>query len=132
MKTEPIGESSVTEDTFSAREPIKVCMHYADRTDARVMRDATALVEAGFAVTIVDVESDRTRPAEEEIRGVHLKHILMPSYFVPARFKPWFLVKLAMLAIYGTIQLLRVQADIYHAHVERALPAMLHCRALTW
>ncbi len=123
MKTEPIGESSVTEDTFSAREPIKVCMHYADRTDARVMRDATALVEAGFAVTIVDVESDRTRPAEEEIRGVHLKHILMPSYFVPARFKPWFLVKLAMLAIYGTIQLLRVQADIYHAHVERALPA---------
>jgi len=123
MKTKPIVESSVTEDTFSVREPIKVCMHFADRTDARVMRDATALIEAGFAVTIVDVESDRTRPAEEDIGGVHLKHIFMPSYFVPARFKLWFLVKLAMLAIYGTIQLLRVQADIYHAHVERALPA---------
>jgi glycosyltransferase involved in cell wall biosynthesis len=98
-------------------------MHFPYRTDARVMRDATALVEAGFIVTIVDVESDRTRPAEEDIGGVHLKHIFMPSYFVSERFKPWFLVKLVMIMLYGTIQLLRVQTDIYHAHVERALPA---------
>jgi len=87
------------------------------------MRDAITLVEAGFNVTIVDVMSDRTRPAEEDISGVHLKHIFMPSYFVSARFKPWFLVKLVMIMVYGTIQLLQVQADIYHAHVERALPA---------
>src|SRR5258708_9154924 len=125
MKTKPIVESSVTGDTFSVREPIKVCMHLAERarTDARVMRDATALVEAGFAVTIVDVEGDRTRPTEEDLGGVHLKHIFMPSYFVSARFKPWFLVKLAILSMYGTIRLLREKADIYHAHVERALPA---------
>ena len=123
MKTIPGVETSAIEDTCSVRRSIKVCMHYAHRTDARVMRDATALVEAGFMVTIVDVESDRTRPAEEVIGGVHLKHIFMPSYFVPARFKPWFLIKLVMLMVHSTIQLLQVQADIYHAHVERALPA---------
>jgi glycosyltransferase involved in cell wall biosynthesis len=124
MKTIPTVEIPVIEEAFSVRDsPIMVCMHYANRTDARVMRDATALVEAGFNVTIVDFESDRTRPAEEDIGGVHLKHIFMPSYFVSARFKPWFLVKLVMGMIYGAVQLLRVQADIYHAHVERALPA---------
>lgn len=123
MKTKPIVKTSVAKGIYSSGEPIKICMHYAYRTDARIMRDATALVEAGFIVTIVDVESDRTRPAEETFRGVHFKHIFMPSYFVPARFKPWFLIKLVMVAIYGTIELLKVQADIYHAHVERALPA---------
>ena len=123
MKSMLIVEKRKTQDTFSIREPTRVCMHYANRTDARVMRDAITLVEAGFNVTIVDVMSDRTRPAEEDISGVHLKHIFMPSYFVSARFKPWFLVKLVMIMVYGTIQLLQVQADIYHAHVERALPA---------
>ncbi len=123
MKTMPSVETPVIEEVSSVSEPIRVCMHYAHKTDARVMRDAVALVEAGFIVTIVDFESDRTKPAEEDIRGVHFKHIFMPSYFVPARFKPWFLVKLVMVMVYGTMQLLRVQADIYHAHVERALPA---------
>src|SRR2546430_14230552 len=123
MKSMLIVEKRKTQDTFSIREPTRVCMHYANRTDARVMRDAITLVEAGFNVTIVDVVNDRTRPAEEDISGVHLKHIFMPSYFVSARFKPWFLVKLVMIMVYGTIQLLQVQADIYHAHVERALPA---------
>src|SRR5438132_5889182 len=123
MKTMPIVEAPVIEEALSVRDPIRVCMHYAHQTDARVMRDATALVEAGFIVTIVDFASDRTRPAEEDIGGVRFKHIFMPSYFVPAHFKPWFLVKLVMVMIYGIIELLRVEADIYHAHVERALPA---------
>lgn len=120
MKTIAVGETTVTKDT---KPPIRVCMHYAHKTDARVIRDAIALVEAGFIVTIVDFESDRAKPAEEDIRGVHFKHIFMPSYFVSSRFKPWFLVKLVMVMVYGTIQLLREEADIYHAHVERALPA---------
>jgi succinate dehydrogenase hydrophobic anchor subunit len=110
-------------DTFSIRKPIKVCMHFVSRTDPRVMRDATALVEAGYIVTIVDVVSDRTKPAEEDIHGVHFKHIFMPSYFAPAHFKPWFLIKLVIVTIHGIIQLLKVQTDIYHAHVERAIPA---------
>lgn len=93
------------------------------RNDYRVMRDATALVEAGFSVTIIDVESERARPVEEDIDGVHLKHIIAPNWFTPTRFKPWFLAKLVLMIICGAVQLLRTQADIYHAHIEKALPA---------
>ncbi|MDQ2903654.1 MAG: glycosyltransferase family 4 protein [Chloroflexota bacterium] len=126
MQTKPGVVVPVTEDdTFSTRAPIKVCMHVIQRTrtDARILRDATALVEAGCTVTIVDVESDRTRPPEEDMAGIHVKHIFMPSLFVPARFKPWFLVKLLLVVMRGAMQLVKVQADIYHAHVEKALPA---------
>jgi glycosyltransferase involved in cell wall biosynthesis len=87
------------------------------------MLDASALAKAGFMVTVVDFQSDRTRPAEEDIGGVHFKHIFMPGYFTPVRFKPWYLVKLVMMMVYGTIQLLQVHADIYHGHQERALAA---------
>ncbi|HYU76881.1 MAG TPA: glycosyltransferase family 4 protein [Ktedonobacteraceae bacterium] len=109
----------------TAMTPVEVCMLLLNpaRNDYRVMRDATALVEAGFIVTIVDVEGERTRPVEEVIDGVHLQHIFMPSWFISERFKPWFLVKLALLTLLGTVRLLRIPADIYHAHVERALLA---------
>lgn len=123
MKTIPIVDIPATKAASSVRGPIRVCMHYAHYTDPRVMRDAIALVEAGYEVTIVDFEKDRTKPAEEDIHGVHFKHIFMPSYFTPAHFKPWFLVKLVIVTIRGIIQLLKVQTDIYHAHVERAIPA---------
>ena len=100
-------------------------MHLAHRarTDFRVMRDAIALRAAGFDVTIVDVEGDRLRPAKEEIDGVYMKHIIMPSWFVSARFKPWFLIKAAVMFMHGVILLLRTEADIYHAHEEFALTA---------
>lgn len=37
---------------------VKICMHVLGTasTDVRVMREATALVEAGFSVSIVDIE----------------------------------------------------------------------------
>jgi len=54
------------------------------------MRDAAALTESGFVVTIVDVEGERTRPVEEVIDGVHMQHIVMPSWFVSERFSPGF------------------------------------------
>ncbi len=117
---------TTTEDTLYARKtPFKVCMHLVDpaQTDFRVMRDAKTLAEAGFEVTIVDFEEDRSRPAEEEIDGVYIKHIIMPGWFTPARFKPWFLIKLVIMVMRGVIQLLRTETDIYHAHVEKALPA---------
>jgi glycosyltransferase involved in cell wall biosynthesis len=117
-----VVETPITEDAVS---PMKVCMHLAHRarTDFRVMRDAKALVEAGFEVTIVDFEEDLLRSAWEEIDGVYLKHIIMPSWFVSTRFKPWFLMKAAVMFMHGVILLLRTEADIYHAHVEFALPA---------
>ena len=93
------------------------------RTDMRVLREATTLVEAGFAVSIVDLERERTCPAEEEIRGIRMKHIISPGLFVPTRFKPWFLIKFVLTTIRGILRLAQTPADIYHAHEERALPA---------
>lgn len=112
-------------DVVSIPPVSKVCMYMLGtaRADARVMKDATALVAAGFAVTIVDVETERTRPTEEDIHGIHIKHIIMPSWSRPTRFKPWFLVKLMSLLVRGVGQLLRIKADMYHAHVERSFPA---------
>src|SRR5579859_1411576 len=109
----------------TTRAPVRVCMHLLGtaRTDYRVMRDALALTEDGFTVTIVDIESERFRPLKEYIDGVHMKHIIMPSWFISTRFKPWFLVKLAIAFVRSTVLLLGTQADIYHAHVEKGLPA---------
>src|SRR5260221_12799798 len=86
--------------------PIRVCMHVRGvvRTDRRVMREATALVEAGFAVTILDFEDDLTRPVEEDIGDIHVKHIMKPSWLRPTSFIPWRLVKSTMKLIYTTMQ----------------------------
>lgn len=127
MKTLPHVAALAAKDTISAREPlkVKVCMHLTDVAydDYRVMRDATALVEAGFEVSIVDIIDERARPVEENIVSVCMKHVLMPSLFIPTRFKPWFLVKSAQMIIRSAIRLIHTSADIYHAHNVKALPA---------
>ena len=109
-------------DSFTGNH---VCMHVVGvgRRDMRVMRSATALVEAGYRVTIVDLERDATRPVAEEIQGIHFKHIRMPSRFIKSRFKPWFLVKMARTLISSTCVLVGTSADIYHAHEDNALHA---------
>ncbi|HTK05978.1 MAG TPA: glycosyltransferase [Ktedonobacteraceae bacterium] len=91
--------------------------------DYRVMREATALVEAGFDVTIVDIMEEVDRPAEEDISGVHMKHVMMPEMFVPTRFKPFFLLKALNMIIRGAIHTAQTQTDIYHAHDVKGLPA---------
>jgi glycosyltransferase involved in cell wall biosynthesis len=93
------------------------------RTDGRVLREAAALVEAGIAVSIIDIEDQRDRPREENLRGIRLKHVQMPGWFIPTRFKPWFLVKAFQVLCRGTIALLRTPADVYHAQDMTALPA---------
>lgn len=125
MKTLSDDTVSAVKDINSARKSFKVCMHVTDEAfpDYRVIREATALVEAGFDVSIVDILDDRKRPAEEDIVGVHMKHVIMPSLFIPTRFKPWFLVKSAQMIIRGAIRLARTPADIYHAHDVKGLPA---------
>ncbi len=42
----------------------KVCMHVLGpvRNDMRVIRSATALIEAGYAVSIVDIEEEGNQP----------------------------------------------------------------------
>lgn len=103
----------------------RVCMHVlgAVRTDRRVLREAATLRAAGWSVTIVDIEWDRHAPRSEEIEGIMVRHVLMPSWFVPTRFKPYFLVKAARALLAGAAALLRERAGLYHAHDTNALPA---------
>ncbi|HLW01588.1 MAG TPA: glycosyltransferase family 4 protein [Ktedonobacterales bacterium] len=93
------------------------------RTDGRVLREATALVRAGMAVSIVDIEDQREGPVEEDLQGVRLRHLRSPSWFVSTRFKPWFLVKAFQIFCRGTLALLRAPTDVYHAQDMTALPA---------
>ncbi|HEY7349245.1 MAG TPA: glycosyltransferase family 4 protein [Ktedonobacterales bacterium] len=119
-------------DQVQSAAPARVCMHVLGRVriDARVLREADALVKTGMAVSIVDVEAQRTYPREEDFQGIRLKHVRMPSWFVPTRrFKLWFLVKAFQLFCRGTFALLRTSADVYHAQDTKALPA---CCIAAW
>src|SRR5579862_8889328 len=106
----PEKDPEKAKDKIVTRKPYKICMHTNDSgyDDYRIMREATALVEAGFDVSIVDILDKRERPAEEEdVSGVHVLHMRMPEMFVPARFKPWFLVKSANMIVRGAVRLAR-------------------------
>ena len=56
--------ASITKETVPPQRAVKVCMHIRGvaRLDPRVRRAASALNEAGFSVSVVDIESERTRP----------------------------------------------------------------------
>ncbi len=114
-KTSPVTSAST----------VHVGMHVLGkaRTDGRVLREAAALIEAGLAVSIVDVEDQGDRPREEDLRGIRLKHLRSPGWFIPSRFKPWFLVKALRILAWGTFALLRTPADVYHAQDMMAFPA---------
>ncbi len=105
--------------------PIRVGMHVLGRaaTDVRVMRAARTLVEAGYAVTVVDIEWQRSQPVEEDIDDVRIQHIFTPNWYSARRFKPWFFMQAVWLLIRTTFLLLQTSADIYHAHDTKALPA---------
>lgn len=124
MKIVSLIDASATKDAATA-PPIKVCMHVlvTARTDARVMRSATALAEAGFAVSIVDIVGDCNLPAKEEIRGVCMKHIIVPSSFISTRFTKWTILRAASIFSRSVLRLIQTSADVYHAHDEAALPA---------
>ena len=101
----------------------KVCMHVlgTGRTDARVLREAKALEQAGYDVMIIDIEEKHTRPGEETLDGIRFKHFFMTSWYIPTHVKLWFLVKVVRVFISATFMLLKTPADIYHAHEDNAL-----------
>ena len=125
MRTRTDSEASVTENAMIDKQPISVCMHSIGKAkfDMRILRDAMVLIENGFSVTVVDVDIERMQPAEECINGIHFKHLRVPKFVSSTRFNPWFPVKLPTIIVYSIFQLLKVHADIYHAHVETALLA---------
>ncbi len=112
-------------NTDPSTKPVKICMHVTDGAydDYRVMREATALVEAGYDVTIVDIMAEVERPLDEDISDVHMRHVMMPKLFIPTRFKPWYLVKATDMILRGTARLMNTETDIYHAHDVKGLPA---------
>jgi glycosyltransferase involved in cell wall biosynthesis len=115
--------SLVTNEAATTPSPVQVCMHVRGtaRTDVRVMREATVLAEAGFSVSIIDIEHDTTRLAEEDLAKIHVQHILRPGWFILPRFKLWRLVRILQKLIVSTFRLVRMPTDIYHAHDVNAL-----------
>jgi glycosyltransferase involved in cell wall biosynthesis len=103
-----------------------MCVLNPARTDERVMREATALVEAGYVVTIVDVEHDHALPHDEMSRGARLKHALLPArwkrFYSPTGGPSWMAFKV-LRVLYALWLTLLVSADVYHAHDITALPA---------
>ena len=112
-----------TQPTPVAQTRLTISMHVLGdaRTDVRVLREATALAEAGFAVSIVDVQGEEIVAAEEKVGDACLKHILMPTKFISTR--RWSFLIAAQLFIRSTLRLIVTRADIYHAHDASALPA---------
>ncbi len=116
---------TAAESTIAATPtPIRICMHVRERAraDVRVMREARTLAAAGFAVSILDVEREPGYPTEEDFGAVHVQHILKPHWHTPTRM-PWRLFRSAAKLIYSTALLLRMPAEIYHAHDVNALPS---------
>jgi glycosyltransferase involved in cell wall biosynthesis len=104
----------------------KVCMHVLNpvRKDARVLREAEVLLREGYAVSVVDIEGELSCPVEEDIRGIQVKHIIMPAWFLYSwHFDPRFFVIAALVLFRGVLRLIQSQADVYHAHDAKALPA---------
>lgn len=125
MKTVSFLNASTSRETTSALSPVKVGMHVLTRaaTDARVMRAATALVEAGYAVSVVDIEEGGNSKSEEVVRGVSIKHVMVSRSFLSSRFDKWTLLRIVRLFVRSALRVMRTRADIYHAHDVSALPA---------
>jgi glycosyltransferase involved in cell wall biosynthesis len=124
MKAELHRDLGKTKNVNTYSYAGKVCMHVLTtyRTDARVMRSASALKEVGFAVSVIDIV-DKCSQTIEDIHGISVKYLNTSSAFMGTRFRRWVLIKALLLFIRSTLLLLRTPADIYHAHDFTALPA---------
>jgi glycosyltransferase involved in cell wall biosynthesis len=111
-----------------AKPKLSVCMHVLGmgRIDGRVMRAARAVTNAGYPVTIVDIEHDTSRPSTERIDDIDFKHSFMSQkwsrYYQPVAFLPWMMFKVLRI-VRGILLVVRTPADVYHAHDVVALPA---------
>ena len=121
--------SAISHKTVRATEPPiartrrSICMHVLGNapTDVRVMRAATALNEAGFAVSIVDINWQEG--GQENIDGIEIKHVQALHWQSARRFKLWFLLQACWMFVRCVMLLWRTPADVYHAHDAKALPA---------
>jgi glycosyltransferase involved in cell wall biosynthesis len=96
------------------------------RTTVHVRREAAALADARFAVTVIDIEQDHRLPADETVRGVRLQHVFVSPrsarHYDPLTSLPWLLFKVTRITR-SALKVLTTHADAYHAHDITALPA---------
>jgi glycosyltransferase involved in cell wall biosynthesis len=96
--------------------------------DARVLREAQALIEHGYRVTIVDIEHQRRQARKERVDAIEVRHVFMSrrsaKYYDPIKSLPWLAFKVTRL-LKSLVQVPRTRADAYHAHDISALPACL-------
>lgn len=131
MKAQTRLDAPVIEKTVITQSSVKVCMHVLGtaRNDVRVMREATTLRDAGYAVSIVDIEGESNHTVEEVIQGINVKHVFVSRSFLATRFSRWSLIKAVGILVSSTHYLLRSSADIYHAHdVSGLLPCYIAAR----
>lgn len=112
-------------DSSSSTVSTRVAMHVLGKgsTDVRVMRAATALANAGCSVSVIDVESEPGCPEREDIRDIHMIHIVTPSWFTSRRRELWFFTTAIWVFFLSIWRLLQTKADVYHAHDVNALLA---------
>lgn len=123
MATASTDATTIEKQTKVAKKQICIHVLREGRTDFRLMRSATALVEAGFAVSLVDIEEPRTCPLHEDLQGVTMEHIIVPTWHTSRRFEAWFLLVAIVTFIRSVVRLMQTRADIYHASELTALPA---------
>jgi glycosyltransferase involved in cell wall biosynthesis len=119
------GESTLMGNNAATVVPAKVCMHVlgAAHDDVRAKRAAKTLVNAGYEVSIIDIESGSTSSSGDDMHGVSLRHLKVSNSFVATRFRRWAFFKAAWIFIRGVLWLIQTPADIYHALDLPALPA---------
>lgn len=116
---------TLTVNNIVTTPPVKVCMHVLGiaREDVRAKRAANALMHAGYEVSIIDIESESTDCAEDDMNGIYIRHLNVSKSFVSARFRRWGFFKAAWIMLRSLLWLIRTPADIYHALDLPALPA---------
>ena len=127
MPVQRVADSALKGRGVSDGQQKRICMHVQSPaiTDPRVMREATALAEANYHVTIVDIEHHQ-RPKSETVDGVRLKHLFVSPksarHYNPVRSIPWLLFKVTR-TLRSALKVIGTRADAYHAHDITALPA---------
>ena len=123
---------------------VRVCMHVMRDIvdDVRLRRSATALAEAGWHVTVVDISAasghmlnDSSLRSPGAGAPYAVQHVTTTPDFRSQRFTGRNGFQILHLVIRTTLALLRQRADIYHACEWTALPAcyvaaMLHRKPL--
>jgi len=134
LKSLPLVDHAVGEEKATAKTPIKVCMHILRdaRNDVRSLRSGTTLLQEGYDVSIIDIEHDRSQPIKEEIRGIHIRHLVIPTWHSSRRSQFKFFITSLRTFILSVIWLIQSRADIYHATELNALPACCIAAALRW